>query len=110
MAGCNCQSSGNLQSNFISFSASHGLNVTKPEVFDISCSKDIALELESINKIMKTENRKYLLVGFGRWGSSDEWLGIPVEWAQISNAKVIIEAMLPNFNVELSQGSHFSHA
>lgn len=81
----------------------------KPEVFDIARSKDIALELESINKIMKTENRKYLLVGFGRWGSSDEWLGIPVEWAQISNAKVIIEAMLPNFNVELSQGSHFFH-
>ncbi len=81
----------------------------KPEVFDISNSEEIAGELEILNKLIKSENKKYLLIGYGRWGSTDKWLGIPVEWAQISNAKVIVEAMLPDFDVELSQGSHFFH-
>lgn len=81
----------------------------KPEVFDISNSEKIAEELEIINKRIKNENKKYLLIGYGRWGSTDKWLGIPVEWPQISNAKVIVEAMLPDFDVELSQGSHFFH-
>ena len=81
----------------------------KPESFDISKSEKIAEEIESINKLLKEENKKYLLIGFGRWGSTDQWLGIPVEWGQISNAKVIVEAMLPHFDVELSQGSHFFH-
>lgn len=81
----------------------------KPESFDISKSEIIAEEIESINKLLKEENKKYLLIGFGRWGSTDKWLGIPVEWGQISNAKVIVEAMLPQFDVELSQGSHFFH-
>jgi hypothetical protein len=81
----------------------------KPETFDISKSEFIAEEIESINKSLKEENKKYLLIGFGRWGSTDKWLGIPVDWGQISNAKVIVEAMLPQFDVELSQGSHFFH-
>ena len=51
----------------------------------------------------------YLLIGFGRWGSSDPWLGIPVDWSNISGAKVIVEATLENMNVDLSQGSHFFH-
>ena len=53
--------------------------------------------------------RPYLLLGFGRWGSSDPWLGIPVEWGQISGARVIVESTLPNMNVEPSQGAHFFH-
>lgn len=81
----------------------------KPESFDVSKTESIASEIESINKTFKEEKKKYLLVGFGRWGSTDKWLGIPVEWGQISNAKVIVEAMLPQFDVELSQGSHFFH-
>jgi len=81
----------------------------KPEVFDIGNSEKIAEEIEILNKSMQEQDKKYLLIGFGRWGSTDKWLGIPVEWGQISNAKVIVETMLPNFDVELSQGSHFFH-
>jgi hypothetical protein len=50
-----------------------------------------------------------LLVGFGRWGSRDPWLGIPVDWSHISGAKVIVESTLPEINVDLSQGTHFFH-
>lgn len=81
----------------------------KSDNFDIKYSQKIAVEIEKINKDFREKNKKYLLIGYGRWGSTDPWLGIPVEWGQISNAKVIIEAMLPQFNVELSQGSHFFH-
>lgn len=55
------------------------------------------------------ENQRYILMGFGRWGSSDPWLGIPVNWGQISAAGVIVEATLEEMNVDLSQGSHFFH-
>ena len=51
----------------------------------------------------------YLLIGFGRWGSADPWLGIPVTWSQISGARAIVEATLPQMSPELSQGSHFFH-
>lgn len=51
----------------------------------------------------------YLLIGFGRWGSSHSSLGIPVDWSQISGARAIVESTLPNMNVDLSQGSHFFH-
>jgi hypothetical protein len=81
----------------------------KPENFDSVHSSVIADELEIINRILTEENRKYLLIGFGRWGSSDPWLGTPVNWGQISNAKVIVESMTEGMNVELSQGSHFFH-
>ena len=49
------------------------------------------------------------MIGFGRWGSSDPWLGVPVDWAQISGAAVIVEATLPQMSPDLSQGSHFFH-
>lgn len=81
----------------------------KPENFDVSKTEIITGEIETLNRALKDKNKKYLLIGFGRWGSTDKWLGIPVEWGQISNAKVIVEAMLPQFDVELSQGSHFFH-
>ncbi len=70
---------------------------------------DIARELEAINRQLTSEHRPYLLIGFGRWGSSHPSLGIPVDWSQISGAKTIVEATLPEMNVELSQGSHFFH-
>jgi len=81
----------------------------KPETFDIGKSEQIADEIEKHNMDFYETDSKYMLLGFGRWGSTDKWLGIPVNWGQISGAKVIIEAMLPEFNVELSQGSHFFH-
>ncbi len=80
-----------------------------PEKFDISKSRHIAEEIGQLNKeFIKTENR-YVLMGFGRWGTSDPWLGIPVDWDQISRASVIIESYLNQFRVDPSQGSHFFH-
>jgi len=81
----------------------------KPESFDKKDTLKIAEEIDAINKILVSENKKYLLIGFGRWGSSDPWLGIPTDWGQIAGAKVIIESTLFGINVELSQGSHFFH-
>ena len=79
------------------------------EKFDLKFSRQIALEIAEINRRLLSENGRYLLLGFGRWGSSDPWLGIPVNWGQVSGAKVIVEAALPEVRVELSQGSHFFH-
>ena len=67
----------------------------------------IAEEIERINRMLLTQDRKCLLIGPGRWGSSDPWLGIPVKWPQISSAQVIVEAGLESFQVEPSQGTHF---
>ncbi len=80
-----------------------------PEKFEAKDTRQIAAEIETFNKNLVEQKRPYLLIGFGRWGSSDPWLGIPVEWNQISGARAIIEATLPNMNVEFSQGSHFFH-
>jgi hypothetical protein len=81
----------------------------RPEVFDASRTREIAAELAAIDRDLADAGRRYLLIGFGRWGSSDPWLGIPVEWSQISGARAIVEATLPAMNVERSQGSHFFH-
>ncbi|MBN1423403.1 hypothetical protein JXA88_02500 [Candidatus Fermentibacteria bacterium] len=80
-----------------------------PEMFEPRFTPRIAQELERINLPLVDEGRPYLLVGFGRWGSSDPWLGIPVNWSTISGARVIVEATLPQMQPDLSQGSHFFH-
>ena len=77
-----------------------------PKGFDTSKTQDIAKEIEKINARMKT-GQSYILIGPGRWGSADPWLGVPVEWDQISKAKVIIEFGMENFPVDPSFGSHF---
>jgi hypothetical protein len=56
---------------------------------------------------MREAKKEYVLIGTGRWGSSDPNLGVPVKWAHISEARVIVESALPNFNIEASQGTHF---
>jgi hypothetical protein len=81
----------------------------KPETFDKKHTPKIACEIDAINKNLVREKMPYLLIGFGRWGSTDPWLGIPVEWGQIGGARVIVESTLFDINVELSQGSHFFH-
>ena len=81
----------------------------RPEKFSPMNTPAIALELESVNRELQQQHRPFLLVGFGRWGSSHPSLGIPVDWTQISGARAIVEATLPEMNVELSQGSHFFH-
>ncbi|MCK5638985.1 MAG: phosphoenolpyruvate synthase, partial [Flavobacteriaceae bacterium] len=79
----------------------------KPDVFDASKTLDIATSIEKLNKVFEKNEKKYILIGPGRWGSSDPWLGIPTNWAQISAAKIIVEAGLENFRIDPSQGTHF---
>ncbi len=81
----------------------------KPDVFDPARTKDIAMEIGKINAELEKTGRKYSLVGPGRWGSSDHWLGIPVSWADISGVGAIIETEHELINAEPSQGSHFFH-
>jgi hypothetical protein len=81
----------------------------KPAAFEARFTPAIAGELEEVNQRLLEEDCPYLLIGFGRWGSSDPWLGIPVTWGQVSGARVIVEATLPGMDVEPSQGSHFFH-
>ncbi len=79
----------------------------RPESFEAKNTPAIAAQLERINRPLLEEGRRYMLIGFGRWGSSDPWLGIQVNWGQIAGAKVIVESTLASMNVELSQGAHF---
>ncbi len=79
----------------------------KTEGFSASQNPAIAEEIEKINRSLLEEGRRCVLVGPGRWGSSDPWLGIPVKWPHISSAKVIVEAGLNSFQVDPSQGTHF---
>lgn len=81
----------------------------RPEKFSSLVTPAIAQQLESVNRQLQQEHRPFLLIGFGRWGSSHPSLGIPVDWSQISGARTIVETTLPDMNVELSQGSHFFH-
>ncbi|MHC4217042.1 MAG: PEP/pyruvate-binding domain-containing protein [Planctomycetota bacterium] len=81
----------------------------KPRSFDTRHTRTMATQLDQMNSQLMAEGRPYLLIGFGRWGTSDPWLGIPVQWGQICGAKVVIEATLPNMIIEPSQGSHFFH-
>jgi hypothetical protein len=80
-----------------------------PERFELKNTRLIADDLENINRDLFEQDLPYLLIVFGRLGSSDPWLGIPVNWGQISGARVIIETYQEGFSVEMSQGSHFFH-
>ena len=78
-----------------------------PDKFNSLSTREIAAELTEINNTFKTRNEGYILIGPGRWGSSDPNLGIPVIWSDISEAKMIVEYSMPGFQVEPSQGTHF---
>lgn len=80
-----------------------------PERFDLKLTKQIADELDEHNHALLSAKRPYLLIVFGRLGTLDPWLGIPVTWGQICGAQVIVEATQDNVKVELSQGSHYFH-
>ncbi len=77
--------------------------------FDSTKTKEIAAEIFEFNRMLRDEDLKYVLIGPGRWGTRDEFTGIPVRWAHINNAKVIVEIGLPNFPLDSSLGSHFFH-
>jgi CheY-like chemotaxis protein len=80
-----------------------------PATFDKTKTREMKEEIANFNKIMNEQNREYILIGPGRWGSRDHFLGIPVKWADINKAKIIIEAGLKDFIVDASQGTHFFH-
>ena len=79
----------------------------KTGAFCSSNNQSIAYDIEKMNRQFTGEEKNYVLVGSGRWGSSDSWLGIPVKWPHISNARVIVECGLENYRVDPSQGTHF---
>ena len=79
----------------------------KTGAFCSSNNQSIAYDIEKMNRQFTGEEKNYVLVGPGRWGSSDSWLGIPVKWPHISNARVIVECGLENYRVDPSQGTHF---
>lgn len=79
----------------------------KTEGYSASNNQLIAYDIEKLNKRFLDEGKHYILIGPGRWGSSDTWLGIPVKWSNISAARVIVEAGLTNYRVDPSQGTHF---
>ena len=81
--------------------------VKTDEDFTASNNPAIARDVEAVNRKFLAEGKNYVLVGPGRWGSSDYWLGIPVKWPHISAARVIVEAGLKNYHVDPSQGTHF---
>lgn len=81
----------------------------KPDAFDAGKTALIARQIADINDELRTAQRSFVLIGPGRWGSSNSWLGIPVQWGQISMSKVIVESSLEGFAVDPSQGSHFFH-
>ncbi|HPM01554.1 MAG TPA: PEP/pyruvate-binding domain-containing protein [Candidatus Cloacimonadota bacterium] len=80
-----------------------------PEKFDKVRTEEIQQEIDYFNQRLKNQNRPYILLGPGRWGSRDRFLGIPVKWSNISYAKTIVEYALPDFIIENSQGTHFFH-
>ncbi len=77
------------------------------DTFDSAKTREMAAEIAEFNKFVQKEGGSYLLIGPGRWGSSDPWLGIPVIWSDISEARMIVETAIPGFQIEPSQGTHF---
>ncbi len=89
------------------FKGIHDLVYIKPDSFNAANNKNVAGEIEKINIKFVKQGNGYVLIGPGRWGSTDPWLGIPVKWPQISAARLIIESGLKNYRIDPSQGTHF---
>jgi DNA-binding NarL/FixJ family response regulator len=89
------------------FKGIHDVVYIKPENFQATNNKSVAIQIERINSIFVKQGTGYVLIGPGRWGSTDPWLGIPVKWHQISGVRVIIESGLKNYRIDPSQGTHF---
>jgi hypothetical protein len=87
----------------------HDIVYVDVEKFDRARSREAAEEIAILNEKLINQKRPYLLIGIGRWGSLDPWLGIPVKWDQIAGARGIIEAEFRDMEVDPSQGSHFFH-
>lgn len=85
----------------------HTVVYVKPDAFNSAYNQEVAAEIEQLNRGFLERDEQYLLIGPGRWGSSDSALGIPVKWPHISAARLIVESSLPGYRIEPSQGTHF---
>jgi hypothetical protein len=83
--------------------------MVKNDKFSSIKTFEISKEIEKINKSFVKTDKKYVLIGPGRWGTQDHFLGIPIVWSQISNVKVLVEVALKDFNIKPTQGTHFLH-
>ncbi len=92
-----------------SFVDIYDLVYVDPQSFDLAKTEQIAREIGEINQGLAEDGRRCILIGFGRWGTADRWLGIPAEWHEISTAQVIVEAEHSLLRADPSQGSHFHH-
>ena len=99
-----CQALGNGEKTEIA-----DIVFVKPDTFDVGRTLEIAREIGKINAALMAEQRKYLLIGPGRWGSADRWLGIPVSWAEICGVGAMVETTAAELKADPSQGSHFFH-
>lgn len=97
---CNALGHGNIEGVYT-------IVYVKPDTFNSAASAKIGNEIEKINRQLLVKNIPYILIGPGRWGSSDSALGIPVKWPHISGAKLIVETTLKGYRIEPSQGTHF---
>jgi len=104
-SGIICESSAVLGNGIID--DVHDIVMINPDKFNRAKSQDVADEIGRLNAQLVAENKPYLLIGVGRWGTLDPWLGIPVRWDQISGARAIVEAEFKDLMVTPSQGSHF---
>ncbi|RLD47492.1 MAG: pyruvate, phosphate dikinase [Bacteroidetes bacterium] len=119
MRGCDVDMKSVKKKNIILFSEKgmgngciedmYDLIYVDPEHFDKSKTPEMAQEIEEFNDEMTEAGKKYILIGPGRWGTRDRWIGIPVKWYQISGAKIIVETSLDEFPLDASSGSHFFH-
>ena len=85
----------------------HDIIYVKTTNFDPSRNSDAVIKIAALNDKFLAAQKQYILVGPGRWGSSDPWLGIPVKWPQIAAARLIVESGLENYRIDPSQGTHF---
>ena len=81
----------------------------KPEMVGSRSFAEAVAEVADVNRALLAEGRPYVLIGFGRWGSADPWLGVPVRWGDVGGACILVEAALAGRGIEMSQGSHFFH-
>jgi CheY-like chemotaxis protein len=103
-AFCHSHALGNTENNDMA-----DILYVKPDDFEAGRTPDIAREIGELNSGLLRDGKKYLLIGPGRWGSADRWLGIPVSWADICGVGAIVETSSPELKAEPSQGSHFFH-
>jgi len=92
-----------------SFEGIRDIVYVKRDGFEAKNTRRIGAELEAVDRRLREQERQYVLIGFGRWGTSDPWLGVPLPWSAIAGARIIVESSLPNLALDPSQGSHFFH-